>query len=142
MEKRITLIAIATGAGLMVSAQGPNLVKNPGFEELSKPVTTWDQLSRATGWSNANIGTCDVFDKTACYTNVPDNDLGTGTPAYEGERYAGFVAYKEDMRQNWKSRFHYRLRFQTSLQYIRQNLNYPFNCRLKFQEFCRYMRLS
>lgn len=84
---------------------GPNLVKNSGFEEVNKPVTTWDQLKRATGWSNANIGTCDVFDKGACYTSVPDNDLGTGTAAFEGERYAGFVAFKEDMRQNWKRIF-------------------------------------
>jgi len=105
MKKRDSLLMATAVVSLAALAQGPNLVKNPGFEELSRPVHTWDQLSRATGWSNATIGTCDLFDKSACYTSIPDNDLGTGTPAYEGERYAGFVAYKEDMRQNWKSMF-------------------------------------
>ena len=33
---------------------GPNLVQNPGFEETSEEVTTWDQLDRVNGWSNAN----------------------------------------------------------------------------------------
>ncbi len=105
MKKRNSMLLATLMASLTVLAQGPNLVKNSGFEELSNPVHTWDQLDHATGWSNANIGTCDVFDKAACYVAVPDNDLGTGTAAYEGEHYAGFVAYKEDMRQNWKSMF-------------------------------------
>lgn len=94
-----------TSAGLMAQqAPGPNLVKNPGFEEASKPVKTWDQLGRATGWSNANAGSCDVFSKDACTSTVgiPDNELGTGTPAFEGEHYAGFVAYKDDQRKNLK----------------------------------------
>ncbi len=95
------LTGTLAATGLFAQA-GPNLVKNAGFEELSKPVTTWDQLDRATGWSNANAGSVDVFSKTACYVGVPDNDLGTGTPAFEGEHYAGFVAYKDDQRRNWK----------------------------------------
>ncbi len=105
MEKKYALMALTAIVGHNAFTQGPNLVKNPGFEEFTKPVHTWDQLRRASGWSNANIGTCDVFDKNACYVAVPDNDLGTGTTAFEGEHYAGFVAYKEDMRQNWKSMF-------------------------------------
>ncbi len=106
LNTRYSLLAAGLFAAMGASAQaGPNLVKNSGFEEVSRSVTTWDQLDRATGWSNANIGSCDVFDKTACYTSIPDNDLGTGTPAFEGERYAGFVAYKDDMRQNWKRVF-------------------------------------
>jgi outer membrane protein OmpA-like peptidoglycan-associated protein len=105
MRKTISSLAMLVIAGNSTLAQGPGLVKNGGFEELSRPVRTWDQLDRATGWSNANIGTCDLFDRSACNVSAPDNDLGTGTPAFEGERYAGFVAYKEDMRQNWKSMF-------------------------------------
>lgn len=91
-----------TTAGLMAQGAGPNLVKNAGFEELAKPVTTWDQLDRATGWSNANKGSVDVFAKGAHFVGIPDNDLGTGTTAFEGEHYAGFVAYKDDQRKNWK----------------------------------------
>ncbi|MBK6752225.1 MAG: OmpA family protein [Flavobacteriales bacterium] len=87
-----------------IAQAGPNLVKNPGFEETTKPVTTWDQLDRATGWSNANAGSVDVFNKDACYVGAPDNDLGS-TAAFEGERYAGFVAYKDDQRPNRVKRF-------------------------------------
>lgn len=105
MKKAYPLLAATTFASCLTFAQGPNLVINPGFEEVSRPVRTWDQLNLATGWTNATIGTCDVFAKTACYVSIPDNDLGTATPAFEGEHYAGFVAFKEDMRQNWKSVF-------------------------------------
>ncbi|MFT3885736.1 MAG: OmpA family protein [Flavobacteriales bacterium] len=94
-----------TSAGLMAQqAAGPNLVKNAGFEEVSKPIKTWDELNRATGWSNANAGSCDVFTKDACASTVgiPDNELGTGTSAFDGEHYAGFVAYKDDQRKNLK----------------------------------------
>ncbi|HEX2618302.1 MAG TPA: OmpA family protein [Flavobacteriales bacterium] len=94
-----------TSAGLMAQQPaGPNLVKNAGFEEATVPVKTWDQLDRAAGWSNANAGSCDIFTKGACTTTVgiPDNELGTGTNAFEGEHYAGFVAYKDDQRKNLK----------------------------------------
>ena len=128
--KKLNLLAATAIASLPAFAQGPNLVKNAGFEELNKPVTTWDQLKRATGWSNANIGTSDVFDKLACYVSVPDNALGTGTPAFEGERYAGFVAYKEDMRQNWKSMFwadepHRNPGYQQYAEYLQTELSAP-----------------
>lgn len=99
-----TALAMATAA-MSAFAQGPNLVNNPGFEQTNKAVTTWDQLKRATGWTNANGASCDLFDKAACYVAIPDNDLGTGTPAFEGEHYAGFVAYKDDQRPNWKRIF-------------------------------------
>lgn len=95
------LAASLAFSGIMAQ-QGPNLVKNAGFEELAKPVTTWDQLNRATGWSNANAGSVDVFSSTAKYVSVPDNDLGTGITAFEGGNYAGFVAYKDDQRINWR----------------------------------------
>ncbi|MBK9759049.1 MAG: OmpA family protein [Flavobacteriales bacterium] len=131
LNTRYPVVAMGLFAvcGAMAQA-GPNLVKNSGFEEVSKAITTWDQLERATGWSNANNASCDVFDKTACYTGVPDNDLGTGTPAFEGERYAGFVAYKEDMRQNWKRVFKTDVDFrnpgyQQYSEYLQTELNAP-----------------
>lgn len=90
--------------GAMAQGAGDNLVKNGGFEDLSKPVKTWNQLGHASGWSNPNKGTADLFSKDASHKTVgiPDNELGTGTTAFEGERYAGFVAYKEDLRKNFK----------------------------------------
>jgi outer membrane protein OmpA-like peptidoglycan-associated protein len=91
-------------AGLMAQSAGPNLVKNPGFEEFTEPVTTWDQLNRATGWSNANIGTVDIYTDAAKPTTVgvPENEVGSGVTAPEGKYFAGFVAYKDDLRRNWK----------------------------------------
>ena len=89
--------------GLMFGQEGANLVSNGSFENTAPAVTTWDQLGRATGWSNANGGSADVFSKLSC-TNavgIPDNELGS-TAAFEGESYAGFVAWKDDMRPNWK----------------------------------------
>lgn len=82
---------------------GPNLVNNGGFESRNPDVKTWDQLSRASGWSNANGGSVDVFSKLGSKKNVgiPDNELGTST-AQEGENYAGFVAWKDDQRPNFK----------------------------------------
>lgn len=97
---------IAVVAGLLFSgvlfAQN-NLVRNSGFEDLSSPVVNWDQLSHATGWSNANGGSVDILSKNAGSHNVgiPNNELGTVEP-FEGEHCAGFVAWKDDMRPNMK----------------------------------------
>lgn len=101
----ISTLSIA-GLGALPQAAAQNLVKNAGFEELSSPVTTWDQLDHATGWSNANAGSCDVFQKDCKDKSVaiPDNELGSAAPS-DGERYAGFVAYKDDRKHNWKRTF-------------------------------------
>lgn len=96
-------------AGMLLSAvaiaqeKGPNLIKNGGFEELTKPVRTWDQLDHATGWSNANNASADLFSKDARHNTVgiPDGEVGTGSSAYEGEHFAGFLAFKDDKRRNW-----------------------------------------
>ncbi|MEZ4806359.1 MAG: OmpA family protein [Flavobacteriales bacterium] len=105
MNKHVTLTAtgLFLAAGLLAQDKGPNLIGNGGFEDVGSKITSWDQLERATGWSNANGGSVDVFDAGACAKTVglPENELGTST-AQEGARYAGFVAWKDDMRPNWK----------------------------------------
>lgn len=96
-------------AGMMASTlsigqeMGPNLVNNGSFETRSPEAKTWDQLTRATGWSNANGGSADVFSKLGCSntTGIPDNELGSSS-AFEGEGYAGFVAWKDDLRPNFQ----------------------------------------
>lgn len=90
--------------GAMAQGNGENLIKNGGFDELSLPVKTWNQLGHATGWSNANQGTADLFSKDARHNTVgiPDSEVGTGAAAFDGEHFAGFVAFKEDVRPNWK----------------------------------------
>ncbi|MBK8613633.1 MAG: hypothetical protein IPN85_09060 [Flavobacteriales bacterium] len=90
-------------AGLMAQSAGPNLVKNPGFEEFTTPVTTWDQLDRATGWSNANSGSCDVFTDVAKGTTVgiPENELGSGATA-AGQVLRRLRCLQGRPAQNWK----------------------------------------
>lgn len=99
------LMLLTTGAlAPVVTAQDqhPNLVQNGGFETLAEPVTTWDQLDRATGWSNANLGSVDVYGKGAASNTVgiPQNDQGS-TEAFEGASYAGFVAWKDEQQPTW-----------------------------------------
>lgn len=130
MNRSIPAVALLAFAGTLNAQTGPNLVKNPGFEEVTKAVTTWDQLDRAAGWNNANGASCDLFDKGACYVSIPDNELGTGTPAFEGEHYAGFVAFKEDQRINWKFLFNDQAEprnagFQQYAEYLQGELTAP-----------------
>lgn len=105
MNKNLTLSLTGAllSASLFAQEKGPNLIGNGGFEDLGTTVSTWDQLDHANGWSNANLGSVDVFSKDGCAHNVgiPDNELGSSA-AQEGEKYAGFVAWKDDQRKNWK----------------------------------------
>jgi outer membrane protein OmpA-like peptidoglycan-associated protein len=99
----LALLGVMAPCLLIGQDQGPNLVNNGSFETRTPEVKTWGELVRATGWSNANGGSADVFSKLGKKTSVgiPDNDLGAST-AFEGENYAGFVAWKDDQRKNWK----------------------------------------
>jgi len=96
-------MAMLAATGLSAQTAGPNLVKNHSFEDHARPVTTWDQLDRTSGWTNANGGSCDIFTDAAKGTTVgiPTNELGANTNAADGKYYAGFVAYKDDQRPNW-----------------------------------------
>lgn len=78
-----------------------NFVLNGGFEVLDKAPNTFDQLGRADGWEQVTIGLCELFSKQATVKTVgiPDNFYGSMQP-YEGEHYAGFVAWKDDQRNN------------------------------------------
>ncbi len=100
---RFALASVLVPSLAIAQEGGPNLVNNGGFESRSPEVKTWDQLDQASGWNNANGGSADVFSKmgTAKNVGIPDNDLGSST-AQEGESYAGFVAWKDDMRPNFK----------------------------------------
>ncbi len=118
---------------------GENLVRNGNFEDVKKPVKTWDQLGHATGWSNANKGTADLFAKGARHNTVgiPDNELGTGATAFDGEYFAGFVAYKEDLRPNWKRVLNgkespYRPGFQRYSEYLQTELSTPLTAGEKY----------
>ena len=81
---------------------GDELVRNGGFELIDGKLNTWDQLPAAFGWSNVNLGLSEVFSKDASRKSVgiPVNDYGTMEPK-EGEHYAGFFAWKDDVKRNW-----------------------------------------
>lgn len=83
---------------------GDNLVPNGGFELLDKAPTTFDQIIRAQGWDNATLGMAEVFGReaTAKTVGIPENAYGSQEPK-EGERYAGFMAWKDDQRRDYES---------------------------------------
>ncbi len=78
------------------------LVRNGGFEDISKEAATYDQLRLATGWRDATLGLADLFSPKASAKTVgiPVNDYGTIRP-FEGERYAGFCGWKADVKRNY-----------------------------------------
>lgn len=94
------LLAV-TGAAAQ-PAEAPNLVPNGSFEEVAKEPSTFDQLSRAEGWDNVTIGLAELFSKEASVKTVgiPENFYGTMEPQ-DGERYAGFFAWKDDQRRDF-----------------------------------------
>ena len=102
-----SLFSAMMACGLSAQTAGPNLVPNAGFETGAETVTTWDQLDRSASWSNANAGSCDIFTKASCAkaVGIPANELGS-SDAQEGAYYAGFVAWKDDMRPNFKHLLH------------------------------------
>ena len=95
-----TALTCVSAAGLMAQTATPgNLVRNEGFEQLSKEPNTFDQLTRAEGWGDVTIGLTDLFSKSASVKTVgiPDNFYGHMEPK-EGAHYAGFFAWKDDKR--------------------------------------------
>jgi hypothetical protein len=104
MKRKFLFLTLAGGAAVILSAHkvGDELVRNGGFELIDGKLSTYDQLKLAMGWSNCTIGLSEVFTKTASAKTIgiPVNDYGTMEPK-EGEHYAGFFAWKDDMRKNW-----------------------------------------
>jgi hypothetical protein len=89
-------------ANLLVAQEGGmELVRNGGFEDVSKAPSTFDQLALATGWTNVTLALPELFDKKASpkTVGIPRNEYGTIEP-FEGERFAGFMGWKDDVRTN------------------------------------------
>ncbi|HEX2618303.1 MAG TPA: hypothetical protein VHL57_12220 [Flavobacteriales bacterium] len=96
---RTILTTGCLAAALCTLAQSKPLLQNGGFEILDKEPTTYDQLKYATEWTNVTIGYSELFTKgaPAKTIGIPDNDYGHMDPK-EGEYYAGFCAWKDDVR--------------------------------------------
>lgn len=91
--------------GTAIAQGGTELVRNGGFEQLDRSVSTYDQLDHATGWSDATLGLADLFASSASAKTVgiPENDYGHIKPQ-EGEHYAGFCGWKADVKRNYDAR--------------------------------------
>lgn len=98
MRRILSLLLLAPG---LLFAQSRELVPNGSFEEVSARPKTWDQLKLAMGWTNVSLGLSEVFDKDAPAKTVgiPANDYGSIEPK-EGDRFAGFFAWKDDHKYN------------------------------------------
>lgn len=83
---------------------GQNLVKNSEFKTSGKP-GSWAQINKAEGWSNANEGTVDLFEKGACKSGVGIDQNFMGTQSSDGNNYAGIIAYYDDQRVNLLNTF-------------------------------------
>ncbi len=88
-------ISFILGLGTIFSVSAQNLIKNHEFNGAEK-VSYRSQINKAEGWSDANGGSVDLFNKSACKTNVsiPSNFMGEQT---SDANYAGFTAYYEDL---------------------------------------------
>lgn len=102
MMRTIPLPLLLSALSTTSAQPGMELIRNGGFESVDRSVTTYDQLTAATGWSNATLALSEVFDPKASVKTVgiPENDYGYMKP-FEGERYAGFCGWKDDVRRNW-----------------------------------------
>ena len=104
MIRTLTLGALCVAFLPAINAQyvGQELIRNGSFEQLDKPVTTYDKFNHATGWNNATIGLSEIFVKKGSPKSIgiPVNDYGTMEP-FEGEQYAGFFGWKDDVRRNF-----------------------------------------
>lgn len=102
-SKRIPFILQLSMIGSIAIAQStPELVPNGSFEQLVKPVKTFDQLQNAEGWNNATMGLSEVFisDAQVRTVGIPNNEYGT-IEATDGSNYAGFFGWKDDVRRNF-----------------------------------------
>lgn len=98
----LALIGLSIGGSILAQTTGIELVRNGSFESVSRGINTYDQFQYVTDWNSATLGLPDVFDKRASVKTVgiPANDYGTMEPV-DGERYAGFFGWKDDVRRNF-----------------------------------------
>ncbi len=99
----VVLVFLCTQPSSGQAPDGLEFVRNGGFELLDKEPTTYDQVPNAEGWGNVTIGLSEVFSKDAPAKTVgiPANDYGKIEP-FEGDHYAGFFAWKDDMKRNYE----------------------------------------
>ncbi|MCU0434194.1 MAG: OmpA family protein [Bacteroidia bacterium] len=99
----LTLAALALGSLTALNAQ--NLVKNGSFEENKCEPKGWGEIGRASMASSANNTTVDYYGPKACKgqaLSTGENFMGSQA-AFEGQHYAGIIAYYGDEATDWSS---------------------------------------
>lgn len=99
----LTLATLALGTFTALNAQ--NLVKNGSFEENKCEPKGWGEINRASMASSANNTTVDYYGPKACKEqalSTGDNFMGNQA-AFEGQHYAGIIAYYGDEATDWSS---------------------------------------
>ncbi|HEY1038640.1 MAG TPA: OmpA family protein [Bacteroidia bacterium] len=67
------------------------------------PPFTYNQIGLASGFSNGNSGTSDLFAKTGKKDfSVPNNYMGSQESA-DGDAYFGIITYKNDRQIDWQN---------------------------------------
>lgn len=135
--RSIGLSLFLVAAAPLFAQPGTELVRNGGFEQVSKAPSTYDQLNLATGWTNATLGLPELFDKKAAAKTVgiPVNDYGTMEPV-EGDRYAGFMGWKNDVRGTFGGSIHDDLTkpgWNAYSEYLRTELIAPLKAGVKYE---------
>ncbi|MFT4660152.1 MAG: OOP family OmpA-OmpF porin [Patiriisocius sp.] len=94
---KITKLILIATAIFVGSLNAQDLVKNVSFEHDGVAPNNFDGIHLATGWDNANGGTVDLYSSSASKSTVgvPNNYQGMQA-AYDGNSYAGIIAYQDD----------------------------------------------
>ncbi len=95
MKKLLFTVAVLIGSYSIAQ----NMVMNPEMKPDGMPCS-YGSIDKATGWSNANGGTTDLFDKESgkYTTGIPENYMGRED--IPSGNYAGIIAYYDDERVN------------------------------------------
>jgi OmpA-OmpF porin, OOP family len=99
----LSLAVMALGSITALNAQ--NLVKNGSFEENKCEPKGWGEIGRASMVNSANNTTVDYYGPKACKgqaLSTGDNFMGNQA-AFEGQHYAGIIAYYADEANDWSS---------------------------------------
>jgi OOP family OmpA-OmpF porin len=88
MSKRILFYLIFFSPAFAVAQI--NLVPNPSFEIYNTCPNSGGQITYATGWFTATLGSPDYFNSCSAGYGVPSNGFGYSN-AQDGNAYAGEV---------------------------------------------------
>jgi OOP family OmpA-OmpF porin len=127
----LTLVTLALGTFTALNAQ--NLVKNGSFEENKCEPKGWGEINRASMASSANNTTVDYYGPKARKgqaLSTGDNFMGNQA-AFEGQHYAGIIAYYGDEATDWSSIWNGELKTRSGYQSYSEYVQLEFSSALE-----------